>query len=149
MPAKRTSGVKGVPKTKATAPHASIPAFLAQLDHPLKPVLEEVLAIIRDARVATSEGIKWNAPSFAGPHEQYFATLNVHTRGKGGPTVLLVLHRDVQAVAGTVTIHDPDGLLEWMGADRAVIRFGTLDEARSRRDALQAILREWVTQLRP
>ncbi|MBL0940400.1 MAG: DUF1801 domain-containing protein [Gemmatimonadaceae bacterium] len=138
----------GKPTAKTTAPAASIAAFLDTLDHPLKPVLEDVLAVIRGADVAASEGIKWNAPSFAGPDQQYFATLNVHTRGKGSPVVLLVLHRDAKAVAGHVNVADSENLLEWLGADRAVVRFNTRDEVRAKGVVLQNILRQWVGQLK-
>jgi hypothetical protein len=141
---------KRVPRAKPaahSAPAATVPAFLAALDHPLKPVLVDVLVAIRSARIEVTEGIKWNAPSFAGGGRQYFATVNVHTRRGAAPSVLLVLHRGAKARAGRVTVADPHRLLEWLGTERAVVRFETRAEVRAKRRALQAILREWVAQL--
>jgi hypothetical protein len=134
------------PKTARSTP-ATVPAFLAALDHPLKPVLVDVLVAIRGASSGATEGIKWNAPSFAGTGQRYFATVNVHIRGGAGPTVLLVLHRGAKARADQVNVADPARLLEWLGTERAVVRFETRAEVRAKRDALQAIIREWVTQL--
>jgi hypothetical protein len=144
MAKKRGSRTKPVARSASAA---TVPAFLAALDHPLKPVLVDVLAAIRSASVGFTEGIKWNAPSFAGAGQQYFATVNVHTRGDSAPSVLLVLHRGPKARAGQVTVADPDRLLEWLGTERAVVRFETRAEVRSKRGALQAIVREWVTHL--
>jgi hypothetical protein len=126
---------------------ATVPAFLAARDHPLKPVLVDVLAAIRGAGADITEGIKWNAPSFAGDGQRYFATVNVHGRGSAKPSVLLVLHRGAKARAGQVTVADPDRLLEWLGTERAVVRFETRAEVRAKRGALQAIICEWVTHL--
>ena len=146
MTRKRVSHVKAAARP---GPPATVAEYLAALDHPLKPVLVDVLAAIRKATPVVRDGIKWNAPSFSTDGQQYFATVNVHTRGKTAPSVLQVLHRGARARTGRVTISDPTRLLEWLGAERAVVRFGTRAEVRAKHAALQAIVREWVTQVVP
>lgn len=44
-----------------------VEAFLAALDHPLKPAIEEVRLIIKGAREGITEHIKWNASLYAIP----------------------------------------------------------------------------------
>jgi hypothetical protein len=144
MTRKRASHAKAAADPR---PSATVAEFLATLDHPLKPVLVDLVAAIRKATPVVRDGIKWNAPSFSTDGQQYFATVNVHTRGKTAPSVLLVLHRGARARPGRMTISDPTLLLEWLGAERAVVRFATRAEVRAKRAALQAIVREWVTQL--
>jgi hypothetical protein len=141
---------KPAPRAKASPhprPPANVAEFLASLDHPLKPVLVDVVAAIHRASPVVRDGIKWNAPSFSTGGESYFATVNVHTRGKTAPSVLLVLHRGAKARSTRMSISDPTSLLEWLGTERAVVHFGSRPEVRARRAALQAIVREWITQL--
>ncbi len=135
-------------RTKSAGrPPATVEDFFAELSHPLAPALAAVRAGILAASPGIAEGIKWNAPSFHMGDEQYFATANIHARGKTGETVLVVLHRGARAKAGRVQIADPDELIEWMSPDRGVIRFRTMDEATAGIPALQAVVRQWITQL--
>lgn len=119
---------------------ASIAAFLSSLDHPRKPELEALRALILGVDPSIGEGIKWNAPSFK--TTEWFATTNVHAKSE----LRLILHlgakkRDVDARAA---IGDPSGLLTWLGADRALVSFASAVDFAAKRAALESILRQWI-----
>lgn len=124
--------------------YASISEFLAELDPTLAPTLHRVRSAILAASPDIREGIKWNCLSFL-THE-YFAALNVH-RQRGRASVLLVLHTGAKrkrGVEGGFAVPDPAGLLEWLGPERAVVRFGDEGEVQARREALVAVIRAWI-----
>lgn len=133
------------PRSLQTDPE--VLAFLRDLTHPLKPAVEAVREAILEASPEIREGIKWKAPSFR--TSEYFATLNL--RGKGGTDrVWLILHTGakVSASASTVVkIADPAGLLEWLAKDRCVVTFQDANDVAAKRDALQSIIREWISRL--
>ncbi|MGJ4728893.1 DUF1801 domain-containing protein [Luteimonas sp. SDU101] len=122
---------------------AAVDALMAGLAHPHKPAIERLRRTILDSDPAIAEGVKWNAPSFR-THE-YFAT--VHLRAKTG--IALILHRGAKARApeGGMAIDDPDGLLQWLAADRAQIVFADADDVQRRGGALQALLRQWIAMV--
>lgn len=125
---------------------AAVEAFMKGLDHPLKPAIETLRKIILGVSPEVREGIKWNAPSFRIVDD--FATFNL--RGKGGEDrVMLILHTGakVKKRAKPLTIDDPQGLLKWLAADRAVVTFADVSEIRSAKRALEAIVRAWIEQL--
>ena len=125
--------------------------FLRELDHPLRRTLASVRSLILEASPTIAEGIKWKAPSFhpRGTTE-YFATVNIH-RKKGTPDcVLLVLHQGAKVKAASApapVIRDPSGLLEWLGKERAVVRFQGPRDVTTTKAALQDIIRQWVACL--
>lgn len=120
---------------------AAVDAFMAAQP----PAQAARLHLLREAILAVDpsigEGIKWNAPSFR-THE-YFATFNLRAR----QGLMLILHRGAKARPlpdGEVAIDDPDGLLTWLGKDRAQVVFGDGSDMACRLPALQAIVRQWV-----
>lgn len=116
--------------------------FLRDLEHPLKREVEVLRELILDVGPEVREGIKWNAPSFR--TKDFFATFNLHAKDR----VRLILHRGAKKTdAPEAKIHDPKGLLEWLGKDRAMVSFQDANEVRERSPALRAVLREWVAQL--
>ena len=128
---------------KAPAPDSSeaVDAFMAALEHPFKAELELLREILLGADPTVAEGIKWNAPSFR--TSGYFAT--THLRGKG--TIGLILHLGAKArelPAGGLAVADPAGLLKWLGKDRAMIEFRNRTEIDSAREALAALIRQWI-----
>jgi hypothetical protein len=129
------------------APGSDGADFFAALDHPLKPALRAVCSAILGASPAIGEGVKWNAPSYFVGGKAYFATANIHTRGKSPATVLVILHRGAKARAGRVALQDPEGLIEWLGPDRGAVRFTSLAEVRRKAPAFKAIVRQWIMQL--
>ena len=127
--------------TEKSAADAGVAAYMAALDHPLKPALEALRQAILAASPSIAEGIKWNMPSFR--TTDYFATTNL--TGKTGLRLILHTGAKVKASAATgLAIDDPTGLLKWLAKDRALIGFADLAEVKARRAALQAIIRAWI-----
>jgi hypothetical protein len=127
----------------------SVDEFLSGLDHPLKPALELVLATIRSASPRIAEGIKWNSPSFyLKESEAYFATVNVNTRSRGRDCVSVILHQGAKVKSAPgLTIDDPDGLLEWLGKDRAAVWLYDGKEIEAKKAALRGVVRQWVAAM--
>jgi hypothetical protein len=46
-----------------------------------------------------------------------------------------------------VSIEDPEGLLEWLAKDRAMLTFTGVDDVRARQSALQRVVRQWITHV--
>lgn len=109
------------------------------LKHPLKHEWEAVRAIILGASPAISEGIKWRAPSFR--TSEWFATMNLRAN-----VVQIIFHLGVKVstdAGAKARIKDPAGLLEWLGPDRASMRFAEMDAIESGA-ALRKIVRQWI-----
>ncbi len=120
-----------------------VTAFLTALNHPKKSAIEAVREIILGVGTEIREGIKWNAPSFR--TDDWFATVNL--RGKGGEErVWLILHTGAKK-SKAMKVADPKGLLKWLAKDRCLVTFEDDKDARSKRAALRAIIREWVARL--
>ena len=119
----------------------AVDAFMAALDHPMKPQLEAVRRAILSADPAIAEGVKWNAPSFR--TGEYFATANL--RGAAGLRIIFHLGARARALpAGGVAVEDPQRLLEWLAPDRAMVAFTGEADVAARRDALVALVRAWI-----
>lgn len=117
-----------------------VDALLASLTHPHTDAIMRIRELVRGAHPKVVEEIKWNAPSFAvGEH---FATF--HLRGKQG--VMLVMHFGAKKRPGAKrpAIADPTGLLTWLAADRATIRFADLADVEAKRKAFVAVVRSWI-----
>lgn len=135
----------GRPAKHAVAPPADVESFLAALDHPFKPVILALRGVILGADPTVAEGIKWNAPSFR--TSEWFATF--HLRAKDGVQVILHLGAKKRAdAAGVAAIADPEGLLEWLAADRASVRFRDLADVEARGPAFAALIRRWIAHVR-
>lgn len=135
---------KPAARVKKTDPETStgVDAFMATLEHPHKPVIAALREVIRAAAPGITEGIKWNAPSFR-THE-WFAT--THLRTKDG--VAIILHGGAKARGGPpIAVDDPEGLLEWLGKDRARVVFSSVADVKSRRAAFVEVTRRWIAAL--
>ncbi|MDM7921318.1 MAG: DUF1801 domain-containing protein [Pyrinomonadaceae bacterium] len=123
-----------------------VAAFFASLDHPLKPVMEDIRRRILAVDNSITEQIKWKAPSFvhAGTDK---ITFNVHRNGK----LLLIFHRGAKpkplAKPGRL-IEDPTGRLEWPADDRAVLTIGSAHELEQLGDAFEKLVRTWLAAAR-
>lgn len=116
--------------------------FLASLDHPRKQEILAVRHIILGADPRIAEGIKWNAPSFR--TSEYFATTHLRTRDG----VQIILHRGAKVRDGAgLAINDPALLLEWLGKDRASVRFRDLKDIETQRSAFMDVIRQWIEQV--
>jgi hypothetical protein len=121
----------------------TVDELMATLEHPQKAAIELLRTAITEADPSIVEGVKWNAPSFR--VRDWFATINLR------PTtvVRVVLHTGAKAVPGhpDVTVDDPEGLLRWLGKDRAMLSFHDVAEVEAKRSACTAVVRQWVGQL--
>ena len=128
-----------MPAKKSAAP-ADVDAFLAALKHPQDAAIRRLRAVIRATDPRIGEDIKWNAPSFH-LDDKHFATMQLRKTD----SVLLVLHLGAgkRALAKDAIAH-PQGLLTWLGADRATLSFNGAAEVDARARALQAVLKQWM-----
>lgn len=134
--AEQTTGSK---PSKLSGPQ-SVARFLETLDHPLKQEVVALRQIILDADPQISEAIKWNAPSFC--TVEHFATM--HLRAKDAISVILHLGAKKRDAPTSMTIADPEGLLTWLGPERASVTFHDLRELAARRPAFEQIIRQWL-----
>lgn len=118
-------------------PVENVDALLDRIDHPQRAEIDAVRKAILGADESITEGVKWNAPSFR--TTEWFATLNL--RSKQGMQVILHLGAKVRAGEQRPAIKDPNGLLKWLGDDRAM---ATLSDSAADRKALAAIVRQWI-----
>ena len=132
-------------KKKVTRPlaaadsSAAVDLFMASLEHPCKGEIQALREIICGAHGTIAEGVKWNAPSFR--TTEYFAT--THLRAKVGIAVILHLGAKMRDDP-TFLVDDPDGLLQWLGKDRAMVRFAGMNELRASQAAFERIVRQWI-----
>lgn len=110
----------------------------------MNPEIDALREIIRSAHPSITEGIKWNAPSFR--TTDWFATLNL--RAKKGVAIILHFGAKKNAISESgVAIDDPQGLLQWLGKDRAQVSFTDAADLAARQPAFTALLRQWITHL--
>jgi hypothetical protein len=130
-------------RSSGSQANAEVREFLRELDHPLKPEIELVRKLILGVSPEIREGIKWNAPSFR--TSDWFATLNLRARG-GEERVWLILHLGAKSksAAAKGRVADPAALLEWLAKDRCLVTFKDAKDIKSKRVALQNIVREWI-----
>lgn len=116
--------------------------FMRTFEHPLKAEIEAVRKLILDTDPAIKEGIKWKAPSFY--VQEYFATM--HIRNTQAVQVILHLGAKVRQTP-ELSIDDPNGLLEWLGKDRASVKFGDMQAIKAQGEAFKNIVRQWIAYL--
>ncbi|HEY1035678.1 MAG TPA: DUF1801 domain-containing protein [Pseudoxanthomonas sp.] len=124
-------------------PATDVDAFLIARAHPQHATIQRLRATIRAADPRIAEDIKWNAPSFH-VDGRHFATMQL----RKPDSVLLVLHLGAdKRVLPKDAIADPEGLLTWLGADRATLTFAGPDDVKHRESSLQGVLRQWVAHV--
>jgi hypothetical protein len=128
-------------KTKPAKKTQSVETFLSRLDSVLKPEVLAIRQIILEIDPSITEQIKWNVPSFC--TSEHFATFNL--RAKDSTGIILHLGAKVRETAVTgIKISDPESLLEWLGADRAMVKFYDLNDIESKKLAFVNIVRQWI-----
>lgn len=116
-------------------------ALIDALDHPGKPVIHALRALVLDCAPEVKEEVKWKSPSFF--TVTHFATMNLRA-GR----VWLILHTGARPrVRSAVSVSDTSGLLEWLGEDRAVVKIADLADLDAKRAPLTALLRGWIQAL--
>ena len=116
-----------------------IDLLVAALGHPHEDAIQCLRTILREVDPRVVEEIKWNAPSFR--ITDHFATLQPRYR----QGVQLILHfgakkRDVSGLS----VRDPEALLQWLGPDRASLKYIDLADLQHKRPALERLLRAWI-----
>ena len=133
---------KTTSSTRASSPKPDLKSFLADLEHPRKKEIAALRKIISSVDPAIREDIKWNAPSFH--TSEHFATFHL----RHSDSVQIVLHLGARPRAASSlrsAIADPASILQWRGADRAIITFGNLADVKAKEPALREVIRQWLT----
>ncbi len=135
----------GKSQTKPVKPNKSslrnVETFLTELDSDLKSELLAIRQIILAANPNITEEIKWNVPSFC--TSQHFATFHLRARDSIG--IIFHLGAKVRDTAVTgIKISDPESLLEWLGNDRAMVKFYDLKDIETKKLAFVNIIQQWI-----
>lgn len=123
------------------------PATTALLDahkHPLRKEMDALRTIILSVDPSIAEGVKWNTASYR--TSDWFATLNGPKQVK---EPMIILHAGAKAKGIVVKdrIPDPEGLIKWLGNDRAQIIFKDAVDIKTKEKALRAIIKAWLNNL--
>lgn len=130
----------------AKAP-ASVEAYLANLEHPLKDGILALRKTILGANPNITEQIKWNAPSFCHGGDDRI-TFRIPPKGK--PEVQLIFHRGAKVKDATAfKFVDPSGLVKWAAADRGVVTFKNIDEIVAQTPKLVKLVQAWLEATDP
>ena len=132
--------------TKRSEPE-KVDAYMNDLKHPLADVVKALRRIILKVDSEIGEEIKWNAPTFfyAGEmapsdpkeYKRYIVVFNLFKKD----CIRLVFPSGAK-------VDDGSGFLEGDYADgRRLALFSNLDEVRSKKAALQKVIREWLAVL--
>ena len=114
--------------------------FMTTLTHPMKAEIEAVRTIILNANEQITEHIKWNAPSFCYNGADR-VTLNLHAQDR----IQLIFHRGSKVKnAQDFVFEDSNGLLEWLAADRAIVKLCNMDEVLAKKVALAEVVTAWM-----
>jgi hypothetical protein len=133
--------------TKPSEPE-KVDAYMAKLRHPLANVADALRKIILSTDGEIGEEIKWNAPAFfysgamkpSDPKEyrRYITVFNFSQKN----CLRLVFLKGVR-------VNDKSGLLEGDYADgRRLALFHNMDEVKSKKASLQAVIRKWLETLK-
>ncbi len=123
---------------------AAVTALLDEHRHPLREAIDALRAIVLAADPTIVEGVKWNTASFR--TKDWFATVNGPKQTK---EPMLVLHAGAKAKGASLrgAVKDPDGMLRWLGDDRAIVVFADHADVRKRGAAVKKVLRSWIAAL--
>ncbi|HEU4469654.1 MAG TPA: DUF1801 domain-containing protein [Flavisolibacter sp.] len=121
---------------------SSVAEFMSKLNHPMKGAIAATRSLILAADKTITEHIKWNAPSFCMNGDDRI-TFNL----RPSDHFLLIFHRGAKVKdAGSFVFEDGSGLLEWLSADRAVVKIYSEDELSSKKQALTQLVKKWMKE---
>jgi hypothetical protein len=122
--------------------NSEVTLFLDELQHPLRPEIELLRAIIVTAYPNLTENIKWNGPNYS-LNNQDLLTMRIQPPKQ----IQLVLHRGVhkQTQPPDRLIQDQSGLLVWKENDRAVISFKKQADIHKVKTDVTGIVKDWIT----
>lgn len=116
-------------------------AWLDSMQHPLRPEMDQLRAIILSVDPSIIEGVKWNTASYR--TTEWFATLNGPRHIKE-PMIILHAGARAKGIALKDRIPDHDGLITWLGKDRGQILLKDAKNIQAIQQALQAIVSAWI-----
>lgn len=125
------------------ADHASVEAFLAELDPERREVVEVLRATVRRGRPQLVEGIKWNSPNYA---LDGVDLLTINVRNKLG-RVQLVLHRGATRAEDRTrppVLADDEGIVAWRSDIRGIVAFADRQQAVDRGPLLDRVVARWI-----
>ena len=114
-----------------------VSAFIAALPHRRRDEIVALRALILADVPGLSERIKWNAPSFGRPDDR------VTMRLQPGDRLELIFHRGVKPKTTSFAFADPSGLLDFVAADRAVLRIET-GALETRHKEIADLVKRWM-----
>lgn len=120
-----------------------VATFITSLEHPLRDGVVRLRAALLAVGDATTEHIKWNAPSFCDQGDDRCTMRLTPT------TVQLILHRGakVKATAGFSFVDDT-GLVAWAAPDRGVVTFTSAAEVETHLEVVVDLVRRWFIATR-
>jgi hypothetical protein len=146
--AKKTSAKKPAPEAGASPADAQrsdeVTKLLEGRAHPLAAEIELVRRAMVEADPRVLEAVKWNSASYK--TRDFFATL--HLRAEA--TLTLIFHTGAVSkrfAEEGLRIDDPEGLCTWLAKDRCRVELGRGEAVARRRDALVALVRQWIAHL--
>lgn len=123
-------------------PPASVDAYLANLDHPLKDGIVALRQTILGAKRDITEQIKWNAPSFCYGGDDRI-TFRIPPKPK--TDVQLIFHRGAKSKdSANFQFVDPSGLVQWAASDRGVVTFRSIDEIHKNAPKFIKLVQAWL-----
>lgn len=114
------------------AKNPKVDAYMEKLDNPLKDLWQEIRDIILNVDDKMGEDIKWGAPTFV--YKGNLATYNPRAK----KFVNLTFHTGA-------TIADPDRVLEGDAKEARVLRVESADDLATKREGLEAVVRNWIS----
>jgi hypothetical protein len=112
---------------------AVVDAYMRDVDHPFKAEMEAVRQIIIGASDKLGERIKWNAPSFF--YKEDLGAFN--------PRATEYAHL-ILLFPGGAGMDDGGSLLEGNHKDRREAKFHSLEDVKSKKAALEKLVKRWV-----
>lgn len=119
----------------------AVTQFLEKLNHPFRPQIEALRAIILDASNELNENIKWNGPNYSIGSED-----RITMRIQPPKQVQLIFHcgAKTKILSKQKLIEKDFGLLVWKGNDRAVADFTQMQTIENNRENLKVIVLNWL-----
>lgn len=110
-----------------------VDAYMAKLEHGMKPEIELLRDIIRGANPKLQERVKWNSPSFY--YQKDLCAF--HLRPKEYVQIVFVFYDG--------NMIESPGLLEGAYKDRRLAKFYSLEDIEQKRPALEQFVNDWVS----
>lgn len=114
-------------------------ALVAALGHPSEPAIQRLRDVILAAEPRLTEGVKWNAPSYAvGGEDRLTFRLNPP------PALQIIFHRGARPKDQDFAFVDPTGLLTWAAPDRGVLTVDQAMDISGIEAPLADLVRRWI-----